>query len=146
MIKLKRISVVTEAKQVGTLYHVCTMDAIAKFIAPNDTLSSSGRYKNFILGRNDAVSFTRDKSFVVHTRRNSGACMLIRFAVNGDKLSDKYKVTPYNDFAFGPDGSKVSYSHKDVEKEEVVAGSIKKFSSYVEEVQFCLNFKIQCFL
>lgn len=143
MVKLHRISqdVLTESKQVGKIYHVCTLDAVAGYIAPKDTLSSSGRYTNQILKRKDAVSFTRDKRFVVQTKRNREADMLIQFAVDGTMLSDKYKVVPYNDFAFGPDGSKVGFSPKELEKEEVVAGKITKFSSYIENSFFCLNFK-----
>lgn len=34
--------VINEFKQVDTLYHICTLDALARYIVPNDTLSGSG--------------------------------------------------------------------------------------------------------
>ena len=36
-----------ESKQVGNLYHVTTLEGVANYIAPNDTLSGSGKYMNY---------------------------------------------------------------------------------------------------
>jgi hypothetical protein len=48
MLKLRRLEKknINESKQVGTLYHVCNAEAIAKYIAPTDTLSASGKFQN----------------------------------------------------------------------------------------------------
>ena len=101
MVKLIKKELVNEAKQVGKLYHVTTLDSLMQYIIPTDTLSSSGKYKNWILGgRTDVVSFTRDKRFVVKTNTNVMARVIYSFEVDGDKLSEKYRILPYNDFAF----------------------------------------------
>ena len=104
MVKLVKKELVNEAKQVGKLYHVTTLDSLMQYIIPTDTLSSSGKYKNWMLGgRTDVVSFTRDKRFVVKTNTNEMARVIYSFEVDGDKLSEKYRVLPYNDFAFNSD-------------------------------------------
>lgn len=142
MVKLVRKQMISEAKQVGSLYHVCSLDALANYIAPTDTLKGSGKYKNWMLGgRNDVVSFTRNKRFVVKTEGIKESIVLFNFKCDGDKLSEKYKVIPYNDFAYDVDtGEKdlknALYDYKSLESEEVVVGSITKFSTYVESVRF----------
>ena len=143
MVVLKRINKqnINEAKQVGDLYHVTNLEDIANYIAPKDTLSASGNYKNWLLnGRSDCVSFTRNKGFVVKTQKIQDSLVIFNFQVDGDLLSEKYKVRPYNDFAYDEEGN-AEYEYalnypKDLESEEVVLGSIKKFSKYVKSVRF----------
>lgn len=128
---------VLEAKQVGTLYHVCTLDAYLKYIEPYDQLVASGKYYNWVYGGNDFVSFTRDKYFVVSTKSVQRSKVLIQLVIDGDKLSERYKIGPYNDFAFGlkgepvDDSSAVEYR----EKEEVVRGPINNLSKYIKEIR-----------
>lgn len=142
MVKLVK-KYVKEAKQVGILYHVCNLESVAKYIAPTDTLSSSGNYKNWMLGgRTDVVSFTRDKNFVVKTSNIQKSLVLFNFKCDGDKLSERYRILPYNDFAYDADTGKKDldsalYAPEYLEKESVLIGSIKNFSSYVDSVRFC---------
>ena len=143
MLVLKRVEKksITEAKQVGSIYHVTNLESVANYIAPTDTLSASGKYHNYMLNRNDVISFTRNKKFVVKTQGIQESVVLFRFKCNGDKLSEKYKIKPYNDFAYDQDTGKKDldgalYSPEDLESEEVVLKSIKNFSKYVESVQF----------
>ena len=117
----------TEAKQVGTLYHVCTLDALVDYIIPENQLSASGKYWNSLLNTNNAVSFTRDALFVVPTWTVYGSPILFQFVIDGDKLSDRYKITPFNGNGVNP---------RALEKEEVVIGPIKNFKSYIKEVRF----------
>ena len=126
-----------EGKQVGTLYHVCTLKAYTDWIAPTDTLQASGKYYNWVYGGNDYVSFTRDKYFVVGTKSVQASKVLIQLVVDGDKLSENYKVGPYNDFAFGPNGEHVDDGNasKYREKEEAVKGPIKNLSKYTKETR-----------
>ena len=127
-------SKVFEAKQVGTLYHVCSLKDYLKYILPNDTLQASGMYYNFAYGGDYYVSFTRDKSFVVESRDDE--TILIQLVVDGDKLSENYKVRPYNDFAFGEDGERKHDDFRKREMEECVKGPIKNISKYIKEVRF----------
>lgn len=144
MVTLKRNTssvYTTEAKQIGSLYHVTTLEGVSNYIAPTDTLSGSGKYRNYLLGgETNVVSFTRDKSFVVSTRVTRIANLLFDFEVDGDRLSEKYKITPYNDFAYDVFSGKVkkdAIDPKHLEHEEVVVGKIHPFSKYVKSVRFC---------
>ena len=126
----------TEAKQVGTLYHVCTLDAFAnkiiedRALGTKNNLHSSGKYWNDLYNTYDAISFTRDSSFVVATPSILKASILFQLVVDGDKLSEHYKVTPYQDVKFTFNNPYRS------EKEEVVIGQIKNLKSYIKEVRF----------
>ena len=126
--------VTNEAKQVGTIYHVCSLKDYLKYILPNDTLQASGRYYNFAYGGNDYISFTRDKKFVVESRDEE--VVLVQLVVDGDLLSERYKVRPYNDFAFGKDGTRKPDDFRKREMEECVKGPIKNISKYIKEVRF----------
>ena len=131
MVVLRRVEKqnIKEAKQVGTLYHVCTLDALVEFIIPNNELKASGKYWNELLKTNQQVCFTRDPLFVVPTDTVSYGNILFQFVVDGDKLSERYKVTPFN-----YTGSADNQRYR--EKEEDVIGPIKNFKSYVKEVRF----------
>ena len=132
MVKLKRRMenriYVREEKQVGDIYHVCTLEAFAKYIVPEDTLHSSGDYYNFMLNTNQQVCFTRNSLLVVipKTKKNSG--IFFQFKVDGNELSKRHKVIPYNDFS--------DTDPKIREQEEDVIGPIKNFKSYIKEVYF----------
>ena len=121
---------IKEGKQVGSLYHVCTLDAFSLKIIPKDRLEASGDFTNDLLNTNQAISFTRDSSFVVSTPRVLNADILFQIVVDGDKLSDRYKITPYQDVKFTFNDSRRR------EREEVVIGPIKNFKSYIREVHF----------
>lgn len=125
---------VYEAKQVGTIYHVCSLKDYLKYILPNDELRASGKYYNFAYGGDDFVSFTRDKGFVLESRDDD--TVLVQLVVDGDKLSENYKVRPYNDFAFGEDGEAKEDDFRKREMEECVRGPIKNISKYIKEVRF----------
>lgn len=138
--KLERI-LLNEGKQVGTLYHVCSPIAYLKYIVPKDELSASGRYHNSLYGSDKYVSFTRSKHFVVSTGDTQSANVLIRLVVDGDKLSERYKIRQYNDNVFDtdnndgvflPEGEDISAR----EQEECVKGPIKNISRYIKQVQF----------
>lgn len=129
---------ILEAKQVGTIYHVCTLNAYLKYILPNDTLEASGKYYNWVYGGDDYVSFTRDKYFVVGTKSVQSSKVLVQLVIDGDKLSEHYKIGPYNDFAFDQEGNLVDDSNEITkrEKEEAVKGPIKNLSKYIKEIRF----------
>lgn len=129
MLKLKRVY---EAKQVGDIYHYCTLRDAVQYIIPNDTLSSSGRWYNHLVGSSDVLSFTRDRRFIVDILR--GEKVLVCFKVDGDKLSENHKVLPYNDFYDPYFDDSPDYDPVDLEKEEVVVGKIANFSKYIKEI------------
>lgn len=151
-----------EAKQVGILYHVCTLEAYLKYIYPTDTLKASGTFNNKLYKGRDYVSFTRDQHFVVEI--DSKHNILIQLVIDGDKLSEHYKIGPYNYYAF-PLSNRDIYSDQDKfgdlasseednedsfiyddpknrQQEEVVKGPIKNLSKYIKEIRFCFTGEI----
>ena len=133
LFKLKKF----EAKQVGIIYHVCTLKAYLEWIAPKDMLQASGKYYNWVYGGDDYVSFTRDKYFVVSTKQVQASKVLVQLVIDGDKLSENYKIGPYNDFAFSKHGEHIDDGELAIyrEKEEVVKGPIKNISKYIKEIR-----------
>ena len=117
IIEEKQQLLATEGKQVGTLYHYTslkTADAILSsgYIQGSDK-SISG-YSDEIRGDNKySLSFTRDKNF--HTvYRTIGGYPECRFVIDGDALSNKYKIQPVAAKGFE------KYKSKDFEAEEVI--------------------------
>ena len=47
-VKFLESNLLLESKQVGTIYHICKLDAYLKYILPKDTLSASGNYINHL--------------------------------------------------------------------------------------------------
>ena len=121
-----------EAKQVGTIYHVCNLDSL-KHILKTNTIESSGKWYNHLYHGDEFVSFTRDQYFIPTdglyniTEQN----ILFQIVVDGNKLSENYKIGPYNDWIY--QGYDII---EDREMEEAVKGPIKNASKYIKEIRF----------
>ena len=122
---IRLIDLLKEAKQVGTVYHYTTFEAGLKILKSNQ-LKSSDAADSTNAKPVFAVSFTRDKRF--HNNHNVGFDVSsfgqrpqVRFTVDGDKLSNKFKVQPYSQ------GGAFSKDKKGFEAEERVV-SDKQFS------------------
>lgn len=138
--------VFNEAKQVGTLYHICNLQAYIKYIAPKDQLKASGEFMNFLYGDNDYVSFTRNRNYNVSHSKSDDSTIFVRLVIDGDKLSEHYKIGPYND-AYWDRSTEDEYGNafggltgddddaSKREQEEVVKGPIKNISKYIKELQ-----------
>jgi hypothetical protein len=98
MIKLKDI--LKEAKQVGIIYHYTTFEAGLKILQSNQLKSgeaADSTNSNPVF----AISFTRDKRFhdnhvVGFDESSIGNKPQLRFTIDGNKLSNKFKVGPYS--------------------------------------------------
>ena len=149
MVKLRRVlesDLYLESKQVGTLYHSCSAEDLTKYIIPKDTLSSSGTFTNFLYGGTHWVSFTRNKNYVVKKNGDwNTQDIYIQFQVDGDKLSENYKVKPYNDMIYdlktqsGEKDISIPYTGYNIESEECVEGHIENFSRYVLGIKYTLS-------
>jgi hypothetical protein len=89
---MERYNSVYESKQIGVLYHFTEIAYVEKIINDNFILksSSSTNIKNL----NDKfeesiVSFTRNFNF-------ENGDIPIRFDIDGTKLSEQYKISPYS--------------------------------------------------
>jgi len=122
MIKLNDI--LNEGKQVGLLYHWTDLVGSLNIIS-QDFLKG---YLTDTFKEQPAISFTRDKNF--YKGKNKLATKPeICFVVDGDKLSNHYKIQPFQD-------SKIK---KDEMEEKVLTKGIENFSQYVVKVLVVKN-------
>lgn len=82
-------NILHEAKQVGTLYHATNLNGL-KGILHSDKIQSD--YYNS--GCSDGISTSRDKTFFYKAP--------VQLILNGDKLSNKYKLEPYSFYTDSP--------------------------------------------
>jgi hypothetical protein len=119
-----------EAKQVGILYHYTSISNGIE-ICEENRLKAGPDY--------DGISFTRNKDF--HKIQREEISTGVIFVVDGDKLSENYKIQPFNYFWNREQGSKF-YTHHDYmdEQEELVRHyAIENFSKYVIKVYIDLH-------
>jgi hypothetical protein len=109
------------AKQVGTLYHYTNVNRLY-VILQGDRLGVGNS------GFGDYVSFTRDRNFH-RVGRFINSNMECRIIVDGNNLSNNYKIEPFNYF-----NNKYEKEHKKpewFESEERVAGAISPIKPYI---------------
>jgi hypothetical protein len=109
-----------EAKQKGILYHFTRIINFLNIINDNYVLKSSSITGIEGLGQytSDSISLTRN--FIL----NTGVSKLsVRFDINGDKLSNKYKIEPFLDNEIP------RYAQ---ENEEIVLSSVVNIKPYIE--------------
>lgn len=113
-----------EAKQLGNLYHFTTIRHLLE-ILDSDKIQGNEDPKY------SEISLTRDKNFYKRTRVIPTECYL---KLDGDKLSDKYKIRPYQ---WHPSHFSKTYS-KDIkvedQMEESVRGIIQPASKYIMDI------------
>lgn len=79
---------INESKSVGILYHYTSLENAIKIIKENQLKS------NISDQGIQSISFTRNKNF--HKNKNfNGISNECRFVIDGNKLSNKYKISPY---------------------------------------------------
>jgi len=120
MIKLvDLLKEITEGKQVGDLYHYTTFESGLKILQSNQ-LKSDHTAESTNAKPVFGISFTRDKRFnntnraVDFTNSSFGRTPQLRFTIDGNKLSNKFKVQPYSQ------GGCFDKGKKDFESEERV--------------------------
>jgi len=134
-----------ESKQVGTIYHFTTFSNGFKILEANQLKSfetaDSTRSKPIY-----GVSFTRNKQF--HNKHNIGFDVSsfgqrpeIRFTVDGDKLSNNYKIQPYAQIG---GAGRFEKQHEEIEAEERVVAN-KPFTipilTYLKSIDILVEYK-----
>jgi len=101
--------IINEGKHVGILYHFTDEEGL------NGIIDSGGLYSDFY----SYISFTRSFTppLVGHLENR-----YVRFAFDGNKLSNKYKIQPYSDNEFNSNGKEfeeiIKWPHKKLLKVE----------------------------
>ena len=108
-ISFKDFITISEGKKVGTLYHFTRLSSLLNML-PNFDLKSYQEY----------ISFTRNYNLIHPKHNNSfsldyeiGDKRNVRIVIDGDKLSNKYKIKPYIDLENG-----ITRHHQ--EQEEII--------------------------
>lgn len=87
-------SFIDEAKQIGTIYHYTTYKNAISIIEQDKLISDHA-----VDSTNDNpkynISFTRNKNFASVKRNLISGTIRVRFTIDGDKLSNKYKIEPF---------------------------------------------------
>lgn len=139
-------SILKERKQVGTLYHFTDLygafgileDMKIKKNEEADDISAHGGVFVMTAPR-QGISFTRNSNLIA--TRNAGSAKErpwgeVRIAIDGDRLSDRYKIEPYVD-------KDNSITRADDQAEEVVRKNEVDISGLILEVVFNYNLYIQ---
>ena len=89
---------IAEGKQVGTIYHFTKQQSLIDMIESDFNLKSNQEYISFTRNYNmiDYESYQNDLSFDWKYFGNNRG---IRIAIDGDKLSNKFKIEPFMDIA-----------------------------------------------
>jgi hypothetical protein len=116
---IKLLDILIEGKQVGFLYHWTDFMGSMNIIS-QDFLKG---YLTDTFKIQPAISFTRDKNFYKGKNKLSTKPEIC-FVVDGDKLSNHYKIQPFQD-------PKIK---KDEMEEKVLTKGIEDFSKYVTKI------------
>jgi len=108
------VYILKESKQVGIIYHYTTYKAVLDILKSNSLKS-----KNF----GKWISFTRSKYPLFSDD-------VVQISFDGDKLSEKYKIEPFNFFN--------NYS-KDEKEERIEAKEIRNIDKYIISVKIKYN-------
>jgi hypothetical protein len=122
---IKLMDLLNEGKQVGTLYHFTNMFSLLDILKTN-TLKASNKFEKQKL---PTVSLTRDKLGDIGGVGGTGT-KTVRISIDGDKLSNKYKITPYNYYSNYPD-----FKESEDEMEEIIQGDINNITNYIIEIR-----------
>lgn len=108
----KYISKFPEAKQIGILYHFTSIKNLILIIKNNQ-----------LLGAINGISTTRDKFGWKHMTTIAGnQCAII---LDGDKISNNYKIFPYQD---------LSDKYSDEQEERIPVRVIKNIDKYIKKI------------
>lgn len=120
-----------EGKQVGELYHWTTFIGVYMILKDNRIKSANRSVRDdaTTINYDDkyGVSFTRDKFF--HGWKNRHYPMEACIVIDGDKLSNNYKLFPYNDFFDG------EYKPKKKQADEMETRTNKEVNNVIRYIK-----------
>jgi hypothetical protein len=115
---IKLLDILNEAKQVGILYHFTDINGLLGILKTNELWASETDANH--------VSLTRDKQgWYVGTLDNA-----FRISLDGNKISNKYKIRPYS---WGGDGDDRGTGNTESE-EAVLTDKITNIRDYIIDI------------
>jgi len=130
---IKLTDLLSEAKQVGILYHLVDKDAFI-FNITNDKIGNR---------KDDQISFSRSKSFESIPRHLPKDKVYARFIIDGNQLSNKYKIFPVDDKYYKPKNTNKDldflFENKEDEFEERIIGVINNLGKYIIAIDIFKN-------
>jgi hypothetical protein len=146
MITFNRLKeIIEEGKSVGDLHHYTDIGSGLDILRSNklhpgySTLPE--KYRRTKRGKKEEsqfISTTRDKNFhrgsFIKTTKNrynrAGVPTEMSFVLNGDSISNKARVMPYNDFP-----SLYEQGKKHLESEQIIDRSINNIKDHIKEIR-----------
>ena len=130
---------INEGKNVGILYHYTDDESILSILETNTLKANHNDYDS-----PNSVSFTRNKNF--HSNKYRTMDDSFRLVIDGDKLSNNYKVKPYQD-AYEPmiqdylwKGHPNRRLYYESESEEKVESDINNILKYIIEINYSTKY------
>lgn len=109
-----------EAKQVGLLYHIFDIEGLLTTLKTNTLSSHNYNY----------ISMTRNKLF--NDYLGSRPSSYFKFEIDGDKLSEKYKIAPHS-------YETRAGSHFEEYEERILTNEIKNIFKYITKFIFLVD-------
>lgn len=120
-----RVKVLKESGRANhTYYHFTNVNGLIGIL--KDNIMTSHKQTRHILKGKNSVSFTRDKNF----GSRSSDISLCRITVDGEKLAQKYKITPY-EWGNDPDINFTARENQESESEEAIIGDVENIKDYI---------------
>lgn len=127
--------------RMGPLYHWTSFANLYKILKENYLKGSNRTVRDDVktIDRKYeyGVSLTRDKRF--HSNLGKYYPTEVCMVIDGDKLSNNYKLFPYNDFFEGPDKPTYKSAKESDEMETRTTKSIEKIKKYIVRVELYDN-------
>ena len=120
-----------EGKQVGILYHYTSLKNLIKIIKSNNLINGRNTNGDYI-----GICFSRNKFFHIPNEYSapSNTSLECRLVINGDKLSNDYKINPVNDALLDSDEEKKCRNISTESEERIKDESIIDIKKYIISV------------
>jgi hypothetical protein len=125
---IKFIDILKEAKQVGDIYHFTSIDNLANMLKEYDSVTLDSSYSSE--AGKGYFSFTRNPNIP----SLSDFQKQVRFKLNGNKMSNKYKFEPYADTSSSEDFYKQGKNFESEERISAKNNPTIDLTPYIESV------------
>ena len=134
--------ILLESKQVGILYHYTSYNNLQNILYSNCLICKNKIYLNEFDKEVSAISFTRSADF--HKNDSIGKMWNegFRLVIDGNKLSHKYKIQPYNYYGnvSGNEDNLINKEKFNLYEEIVLTNKIDNIKNYIIGIEILPNY------